>query len=95
MYVTTLLSINPDVSDLEGHRNLTHHQALVDCTDKYIYNSMVHNKEDTFLVERVQLMLSQYSSEGLYAQSACLGFLGSKFRVALDLPERCVCLVLK
>lgn len=64
-------------------------RAFVDSTDKLIYNALVqHSKADTFLIERAQLMLAQYATEGLYSQDVCLAFLGHKFRVALDLPER-------
>ena len=63
-------------------------QAFLNTTDKFIYNALVQqDKSDTFLIERAQLMLAQYSSEGLYSQDVCLAFLGHKFRVVLDLPD--------
>jgi DNA-directed RNA polymerase I subunit RPA2 len=63
----------------------------VDCTDKTIFNALVQvDKTDTFTVERAMLMLSQYSRERMYSQNACLSFLGRKFRVVLELSDRCV-----
>lgn len=63
-------------------------RALVDGTDKSIYNALVQvDKTDTFTVERALLMLGQYSRERMYSQATCLAFLGRKFRVVLDLPE--------
>lgn len=71
--------------------HLTPYQAFVEITDKGIYDAIVRsNRDDTFLVDRVQLLLAQYSKEGLYSQTSCITFLGRKFRSAMDLPERLI-----
>eukprot|EP00039_Didymoeca_costata_P006993 m.95259 g.95259 ORF g.95259 m.95259 type:complete len:1143 (+) comp13484_c0_seq4:183-3611(+) len=64
-------------------------RALAETNDKEIFDAVLQgNKENTFLVERVHLLLSESRESGLYSKKSCLAYLGSKFRVVLDAPPR-------
>lgn len=57
-------------------------------TDKEIFKGIVQNDfENTFLSDRVELLLRGFKSYGLKNQRQCLEFLGDKFRVVLQCPE--------
>ncbi|KAI3633602.1 hypothetical protein MIR68_008549 [Amoeboaphelidium protococcarum] len=63
-------------------------KALVSCTDKEIYESIVQEDHDnTFITDRVEMMLRQFKNYSLNTQSQCVAFIGSKFRAVLDQPE--------
>jgi len=64
-------------------------RALSGASDREIYDAIVQgNTRNSFLVERVEILLSQYHAERLFTQHACLAHLGSKFRVVLGVPRR-------
>lgn len=64
-------------------------RALSDATDREIYDAIVQgNTKNSFLVERVEILLSQYHAERLFTRNDCLAYLGSKFRVVLGVPKR-------
>ena len=41
-----------------------------------------------FVVERAKFLLAEASRLGLHTRTECLEYLGSHFRVALDIPDR-------
>ena len=64
-------------------------RAFTECTDRQVYDAIVQgDNTNTFIVERVQLMLREFQDEGLYGQNACLSYLGNKFKVVLNVPDR-------
>lgn len=64
-------------------------RALVECNDRQIFNAVVQGDTgNTFLVERVELVLSEHAHLHLYSRKECLAYLGSRFRVILELPDR-------
>lgn len=74
-------------------------RALLECSDREVFDAIVQgDNTNTFLVERVQLMLSERQGEQLYSREQCLRYLGSKFKVVMnvsaDLPDDQVGLVL-
>lgn len=63
-------------------------KALVDATDKEIFENLVMGDYDnTFLTDRVELLIRSFKSYKLRTGLECVEFLGQKFRVVLDLPE--------
>ncbi|EEB08423.1 DNA-directed RNA polymerase I complex subunit Rpa2 [Schizosaccharomyces japonicus yFS275] len=63
-------------------------KALIETSDKEIFEGIVGQEtENTFLTDRVELMLRAYKSYGLSTQTQSLQYLGSKFRVVLGLAE--------
>lgn len=63
-------------------------KALVGATDKEIFKGILQNDfENTFLTDRVELLLRGFKSYGLMTGRQCLEFLGDKFRVVLQCPE--------
>ncbi|KAK4055158.1 hypothetical protein OIV83_000438 [Microbotryomycetes sp. JL201] len=63
-------------------------KALVGATDKEIFMGIMQNDfKNTFLTDRVELLLRGFKSYGLHTQQQCLEFLGDKFRVVLQCPE--------
>jgi DNA-directed RNA polymerase I subunit RPA2 len=67
-------------------------KALVDTNDREIFESIIgpmgsKAAENTFLTDRVELLLRTYKSYGLYSKSETRAFLGQKFRVVLGVPE--------
>lgn len=67
-------------------------KALVETNDREIFESIVgplgcEATANTFLTDRVELLLRTYKSYGLYGKSETRAFLGSKFRVVLGVPE--------
>lgn len=63
-------------------------KALVDATDKDIFAGIVQNDfKNTFLTDRIELLLRGFKSYSLYTGSQCLDFLGARFRVVLGCPE--------
>lgn len=64
-------------------------RALADCNDREIFDAVVQgDHSNTFLMERVELMLSEHANLHLYSREECLAYLGNRFRVVLDLPDR-------
>ncbi|KAJ3008597.1 hypothetical protein NUW54_g3090 [Trametes sanguinea] len=63
-------------------------KALVSASDKEIFEGvMMQDYEDTFLSDRVELLLRSFKMYHLYTGDQCLQYLGDKFRVVVNLPE--------
>lgn len=67
-------------------------KALVETNDREIFEGIVgpmgsKSTENTFLTDRVELLLRTYKSFGLYSKSQTRAYLGEKFRVVLGVPE--------
>ncbi|KAK6165568.1 hypothetical protein SNE40_022473 [Patella caerulea] len=63
-------------------------KALVDVSDKYIYDKMTRGyEEDTYFKGCIVNMLREVLKEKLLTQDSMLNFIGEKFRVKLNLPE--------
>jgi DNA-directed RNA polymerase I subunit RPA2 len=63
-------------------------KALVDASDKEIFEGLVQGEYDnTFLTDRVELLLRGQKTWGLHTGQQCLDYLGEKFRVVLNVPE--------
>ncbi|VDC04134.1 unnamed protein product [Peniophora sp. CBMAI 1063] len=63
-------------------------KALVGASDKEIFEGlMMHDYENTFLSDRVELLLRSFKTFSLHTGEQCLDYLGEKFRVVLGLPE--------
>ena len=64
-------------------------KSLVDTTDKEIYDAIVQaDHSNTFVTDRVELMLRGFKRYSLFTREQCLAFLGGKFRVALNVSEQ-------
>ncbi|ORX56858.1 beta and beta-prime subunits of DNA dependent RNA-polymerase [Hesseltinella vesiculosa] len=63
-------------------------KCLVDVSDKEIFDALcqgdVHN---TFLTDRVELMLRSFKEEGCNTHLSCLAYLGDRFRVVMGFDE--------
>lgn len=63
-------------------------KALVDATDKDIFAGLVQNEfKNTFLTDRIELLLRSFKSYSLYTGAQCLDFLGARFKVVLGCPD--------
>ena len=63
-------------------------KALTGSSDKEVFEGiMMQDYENTFLTDRVELLLRSYKMYNLYTGDQCLEYLGDKFRVVLGLPE--------
>jgi DNA-directed RNA polymerase I subunit RPA2 len=63
-------------------------KALVGASDKEIFEGvMMQDYDNTFLTDRVELLLRSYKMYNLYTGDQCLEYLGDKFRVVMGLPE--------
>ena len=63
-------------------------KGLVDASDKEIFEGLVQGEYDnTFLTDRVELLLRSQKTWNLPTGSQCLDYLGDKFRVVLNCPE--------
>ncbi|KAJ4153473.1 hypothetical protein LMH87_009958 [Akanthomyces muscarius] len=67
-------------------------KALVETNDREIFEGLIgpmgsKATENTFLTDRVELLLRTYKSYGLYSKSETRAYLGQKFRVVLGVPE--------
>lgn len=67
-------------------------KALVETNDREVYEGLVglaglKRADNTFLTDRVELLLQSYKSYGLYTKSKTRAYLGEKFRIALGLPD--------
>lgn len=59
-------------------------KALVNASDREIFEGvMMQDYENTFLTDRVELLLRSFKTYGLYTGAQCLEYLGNKFRVVL------------
>ncbi|KAJ7075766.1 hypothetical protein C8R43DRAFT_1054076, partial [Mycena crocata] len=63
-------------------------KALVGASDKEIFEGvMMQDYENTFLTDRVELLLRSFKMFTLSTGQQCLEYLGDKFRVVLGTPE--------
>ncbi|TCD63877.1 hypothetical protein EIP91_004817 [Steccherinum ochraceum] len=63
-------------------------KALVSASDKEIFEGvMMQDYENTFLTDRVELLLRSFKTYSLYTGDQCLEYLGDRFRVVLGLPD--------
>ncbi|KAL2154747.1 hypothetical protein VTH82DRAFT_3423 [Thermothelomyces myriococcoides] len=67
-------------------------KALIETNDREIFEGLVgppNSKgiENTFLTDRVELLLRTYKSYGLYTKTQTRAYLGQKFRVVLGVPD--------
>ncbi len=63
-------------------------KALTDASDREIFEGIVQGEHDnTFLTDRVELLLRSAKTWGLHSGVDCLAYLGEKFRVVLGCPE--------
>ncbi|GAA5861442.1 hypothetical protein JCM1840_005372 [Sporobolomyces johnsonii] len=63
-------------------------KALTGATDKEIFLGILQKDfSNTFMTDRVELLLRGFKSYGLHTRQQCLEFLGDKFRVVLGCPE--------
>lgn len=63
-------------------------KALIGASDREIFdNIMMQDYENTFLTDRVELLLRSFKMYSLYTGDQCLEYLGDKFRVVLGMPE--------
>ncbi|KAH8172068.1 RNA polymerase rpb2, domain 6 domain-containing protein [Sarocladium implicatum] len=67
-------------------------KALVETNDRAIFEGLIgpmgsKATENTFLTNRVELLLRTYKSYGLYTRDDTRAYLGNKFRVVLGVPE--------
>lgn len=67
-------------------------KALVETNDREVFEGLVGSAgskgtENTFLTDRVELLLRTYKTYGLYSKTKTRAFLGEKFRVVLGVPD--------
>ncbi|GMK59231.1 hypothetical protein CspeluHIS016_0702460 [Cutaneotrichosporon spelunceum] len=63
-------------------------KALVDASDLEIFEGLVQGESDnTFLTDRVELLLRGQKTWGLHTGTQCLEYLGDKFRVVMNCPD--------
>jgi DNA-directed RNA polymerase I subunit RPA2 len=63
-------------------------KALVGASDKEIFEGIImQDYENTFLTDRVELLLRSFKMFTLLTGEQCLEYLGDKFRVVLGRPE--------
>lgn len=63
-------------------------KALVGASDREIFEGvMMQDYENTFLTDRVELLLRSFKMYNLRTGEQCLEHLGRKFRIVLGMPE--------
>jgi DNA-directed RNA polymerase I subunit RPA2 len=63
-------------------------KALGPYTDKDVFAGLVQNDlANTFLTDRIELLLRSFKNYSLFTQIQCQEYLGEKFRVVLGCPE--------
>ncbi|KAI9492937.1 hypothetical protein BDB00DRAFT_764599 [Zychaea mexicana] len=63
-------------------------KALVDTSDKEIFDALCQGDvKNTFLTDRVELLLRSFKVYSLYTRDACLSYLGNKFRIIMGLDD--------
>ncbi|CAL1700117.1 unnamed protein product [Somion occarium] len=63
-------------------------KALVGASDKEIFEGIImQDYENTFMTDRVELLLRSFKMYSLCTGDQCLEYLGNKFRVVLNMPE--------
>jgi DNA-directed RNA polymerase I subunit RPA2 len=63
-------------------------KALVGASDKEIFEGvMMQDYDDTFLTDRVELLLRSFKMYAIHTGEQCLDYIGDKFRVVLGMPD--------
>jgi DNA-directed RNA polymerase I subunit RPA2 len=63
-------------------------RALCQTSDRELYERItMQNYKNTFLTDRVEMLLRYYRRYSMYTREECLEYLGEKFAVMLDSPE--------
>ena len=63
-------------------------KALIGASDKEIFEGiMMQDYQNTFLSDRIELLLRSFKIYTMHTGEQCLEYLGDKFRVVLNLPE--------
>ncbi|KAL4076292.1 beta and beta-prime subunits of DNA dependent RNA-polymerase [Scleroderma citrinum] len=63
-------------------------KALIGASDREIFEHvMMQDYTNTFLTDRVELLLRSFKMYSLYTGDQCLEYLGDRFRVVLGVPE--------
>jgi len=63
-------------------------KALVGASDREIFDGiMMQDYENTFLTDRVELLLRSFKMFTVHTEEQCLEHLGDKFRVVLNTPD--------
>lgn len=67
-------------------------KALVETNDREIFEGLIGAKgsksaQNTFLTDRVELLLRTYKTYGLYSKTETRAYLGEKFRIVLGVPD--------
>ncbi|CAN8098896.1 unnamed protein product [Discula destructiva] len=67
-------------------------KALVETNDREVFEGLVGPRDskgtsNTFLTDRVELLLRTYKVYGLYSKTKTRAYLGEKFRVVLGVPD--------
>ena len=64
-------------------------KAFISTTDREIYEKITNGEtSNTFLTDRVELLLREAKQFGVTSPPQALAFLGSRFRNAMRAPER-------
>jgi DNA-directed RNA polymerase I subunit RPA2 len=63
-------------------------KALVGASDKEIFEGvMMQDYDNTFLTDRVELLLRSFKIFAVHTGEQCLEYIGDKFRVVLGMPD--------
>lgn len=63
-------------------------KALIGASDREIFEHVtMQDYTNTFLTDRVELLLRSFKMYSLYTGEQCLEYLGDRFRVVLGVPE--------
>lgn len=63
-------------------------KALISCSDRDIFDALIGSEvTNTFLTDRVELLLRSFKQYALHSQDTTLEYLGSKFRIVMNAPE--------
>jgi DNA-directed RNA polymerase I subunit RPA2 len=60
----------------------------MEVSDKEIFEAILRGDyANTFVTDRVELMLRKFKNYSLFSREQCLAYLGDKFRVIMNMPE--------
>lgn len=63
-------------------------KALLPCSDRDIFNAIIGSDvKNTFLTDRVELLLRSFKLYALHSQQSTLEYMGAKFRIVMNAPE--------
>ncbi len=64
------------------------YKALVESNDKEIFMKLtMGDGKNTFLTDRIELLLKYFRRYSVYTKEECLAYLGNRFAVMLDSPD--------